>query len=1021
MTSDLTIVQLSDLHFRENEPVDIVRNRAKELADRISSLNGGEPIVLLFSGDVAWSGKEEEYRIAGQFIDLLVDRIIELIQGQPTVLIVPGNHDVYQPPQRPDVELKEETLLEEIKRIPNFFNFVSKYEIWDKYNVVSKYKVPYVSNDVEHYATFTLCNSAPFSRLHDDKGMHYIPSDQLKLISKNDNDDPQFVVVHHSPEWFQDESRLGFELALQRSADILLYGHEHHGESYSLIDEKTDSSLQVIRGGTYSVYDDSVSTFKMIQYSQAESCNFELREFSFQWNASARKYVQLGSGCTRTGILKSPSLAPLNEFRMRITADENGEIGQFERCYTFPRIREDSPYSILNDAKQSQYSKTINCMEDFFSESTGARCIEIKGASGIGKTSLIKYLYLQSIRRGYSPILLTPDDSTHSVSRTVDNMVRWQYGDYPERLQEFTSLPVDNKIIYIDDFDQIKRKKSALDYVRDLLDQFGLIVVSTGDYSDWTDFGDVGVLAKSFRICPFTKLERDSLVRKRCECKGIDSRQTDRLISTIDRAAHWHVALFEMTPTFILSYLDYFIANPHEMLSQEEIPFEDILEDYVRRSIGRAASKNSIKNVEKNVNRALAVLDQLALNLHERRRDSINLKDLSTLINVFSEERELDLKPKDLICLLEDSRLITRCPDGYSVCFSSKRYHAFFVARGIDAKLDINLNESWPHVERLLDEILFSINEDIIALLTKIRATPELQKSLVNRACELVMNASPLSFSGPTGHVSLSGLQGLKIALPEADTRKAIEGSTAQFEEKTADKQSEFEYAALYDYDPNIVGGDVPRAFLALKYVEIAGSCLVKQETTLLSEDKEKIRSAIIDVTPRALNILISSIDERYDEIVDSISTDFGTLFSDHGAQINFKRLVSLYALAICLSYSEIIAVHATEDNTVDRLVKKCGSGPIDRMLKLNFLDYAGREDEFCIEACNWALAAKKENNLVEGIIVSAMASSYVLRHRNILQRNMDKLIRDVFSCLGGNEKKARAALFRELSTARRR
>lgn len=265
MTSDLTIVQLSDLHFRENEPVDIVRNRAKELADRISSLNGGEPIVLLFSGDVAWSGKEEEYRIAGQFIDLLVDRIIELIQGQPTVLIVPGNHDVYQPPQRPDVELKEETLLEEIKRIPNFFNFVSKYEIWDKYNVVSKYKVPYVSNDVEHYATFTLCNSAPFSRLHDDKGMHYIPSDQLKLISKNDNDDPQFVVVHHSPEWFQDESRLGFELALQRSADILLYGHEHHGESYSLIDEKTDSSLQVIRGGTYSVYDDSVSTFKMIQ------------------------------------------------------------------------------------------------------------------------------------------------------------------------------------------------------------------------------------------------------------------------------------------------------------------------------------------------------------------------------------------------------------------------------------------------------------------------------------------------------------------------------------------------------------------------------------------------------------------------------------------------------------------------------------------------------------------------------------------------------------------------------------
>ena len=1020
MTSNLTIVQLSDLHFRENAPIDILRNRAIELADEISSACGREPIVLLFSGDVAWSGKAEEYRIAEQFIDLLIERIVELIREQPTVLIVPGNHDVYQPPQHPDVELKEETLLEEIDRISNFFEFVSKYEIWDRYNVVSTYRVPYTSNEVEHYATFTLCNSAPFSRLHDDKGMHYIPITQLKLISKSNNDDPQFVVMHHSPEWFQDESRLSLELALQRSADILLYGHEHHGESYSLIDEKTDSSLQVIRGGTYSVYDDSVSTFKMIQYCQAGSCNFELRELSFQWNASARKYVQLRSGCTRTGILKSASLAPLNEFRMRINADENGEIGQFERCYTFPRIREDSPYSILNDAKQSQYSKTINCIEDFFSEFTDARCIEIKGASGIGKTSLIKYLYLQSIRRGYSPILLTPDDSTHSVSRTVDSMVRWQYGDYPERLQEFASLPAENKIIYIDDFEQIKRKKSALDYVRELLDQFGLIVISTGDYSGWTDFGDVGVLAKSFRICPFTKLERDSLVRKRCEYKGIDARQTDRLISTIDRAAHWHVALFEMTPTFILSYLDYFIANPHEMLSQEEIPFEDILEDYARRSIKQAASKKSNKNVEKNVNRALAVLDQLALSLHEHRSDSIDLRDFSALINAFSQERELDLKPKDLICLLEDSRLLTRCPDGCSVCFSSKRYHAFFVARGIDAKLDISLSESWPHVERLLDEILFSINEDIIALLTKIRATPELQKSLVNRARKLVIDASPLSFSSSTNHVSLSGLQGLKIAPPEDGIRKAIEGSTAQFEEKAAGKQSEFEYAALYDYNPNTVDGDAPRAFLALKYVEIAGSCLVKQETTLLSEDKEKIRSAILDVTPRALNILISIIDERYDEIIDSISTDFGPLFADHGTQINFKRLVSLYALAICLSYSEIIAVHATEDNTVDRLVKKCGSGPIDRMLKLNFLDYAGHENEFCIEACNWALAAKKEKNLVERIIVSALSSSFILRHHNIARSNMDKLIKNVFSNMKRDEKKARTALLRKISTSNR-
>lgn len=95
--SELVIVHLSDIHFRkewsaniENQEHDIrneLERDLRNLCPRISRVS-----AILITGDIAFSGNEDEFKLAKNWIS----RICELVECQ-TVLVTPGNHDVARP------------------------------------------------------------------------------------------------------------------------------------------------------------------------------------------------------------------------------------------------------------------------------------------------------------------------------------------------------------------------------------------------------------------------------------------------------------------------------------------------------------------------------------------------------------------------------------------------------------------------------------------------------------------------------------------------------------------------------------------------------------------------------------------------------------------------------------------------------------------------------------------------------------------------------------------------------------
>lgn len=87
------ILHLSDIHI-DNARHPIL-NRADRIARAVASTGHAiDHIVLVVSGDIAWSGTEAQYKFATTFLDALSTSLKHVSEGaELSWVFVPGNHD----------------------------------------------------------------------------------------------------------------------------------------------------------------------------------------------------------------------------------------------------------------------------------------------------------------------------------------------------------------------------------------------------------------------------------------------------------------------------------------------------------------------------------------------------------------------------------------------------------------------------------------------------------------------------------------------------------------------------------------------------------------------------------------------------------------------------------------------------------------------------------------------------------------------------------------------------------------
>jgi predicted phosphodiesterase len=267
-TTPITFIHLSDIHFRNREgsaQFDLdAQLRQPLLADLKSKPAGSSYDGLLITGDIAFSGKKNEYDRARAWLE-------EVYSGTGVLpehtYMVPGNHDVNREMVVPkgaiwnnhvmlreitDRVVRQDALQTQLTRDPacnplaplEFYNeFAQGYGCrTEKDKLAWSELFPKPLNDGSRLRFHGL-NSALNSDAGDDPAKLYISPFQTQHFCREEGV-TDVVLCHHPPRWLLDVMEI--EGMLKTYASVVLFGHEHNHRCQSV-----DNTVQLFAGAVH--------------------------------------------------------------------------------------------------------------------------------------------------------------------------------------------------------------------------------------------------------------------------------------------------------------------------------------------------------------------------------------------------------------------------------------------------------------------------------------------------------------------------------------------------------------------------------------------------------------------------------------------------------------------------------------------------------------------------------------------------------------------------------------------------
>lgn len=992
----LCIVQLTDFHFGEELQVNC-HDRVDDILETIKSSITSGAVLLLVTGDIAYSGKKKEYQSASLFFDYLIEQLDKL-EYRLIVYLLPGNHDLQGP--RKSTERFVDTQYDlDVKKMASFYEFANQYG-----NQFVLGQPDSITFEVEGtQVSVSGFNSAPLSTLvGDDKGFHLLRSFGSSLLGNTPDSGLHIFASHHGPEWFLDNDRLNLEKMLSNSFDFAFTGHEHMGQS-RCVGGLTGESCVVVRGGTYSLYDDNQSSYKMVLIRFGELGSYEFVERVYGWDVSARVHTPIDEDCSYHRYIKSKTyFRPRSDFVNELFKSEGNSNESFKDSFVFPSLKEEIATGTKDGELRINDQKIITDIHSFMELLLDAKTLEIHSDIREGKSSLLKAIYRESLSMGYSPLLLTPDYSTGSISRTLSTIIEDQYGDTREAVERFRRIPREKVLLLVDDFDSLKRKAKKSDVIKSMLRTAGNIVLITDISFPFELDETVEADFRHLLICPWTKNKRDELIQKRCKDTGLSDEQVDELIAIVDKAVHSHFQLFDMTPPFINQYIDFYIYESGAFFIKGDLPFTSIMNTNVKRKIRNAVSDDEKQLVDELADAVIAVLMKLALKIHSDRTVVFSSMTFSQVAESYLNDYGIPADPKTIMDVSVQSGVLVVKDNGYEYSFASRSLYAYFVAQAIDLELDEDVDKGESYVLRLLDELDFSINEEILVLLEGTRFIPWLTQKLVEKASDAV-NGSDVIFSKGKTYECLSGLEGLKIAPPSQEGTGAIRSVTDEMEQRNCEAIERVSYAGVYEYEVPKARNAFQSAIIALKYVAIAGRCLNRQQVKLKESLKATARERIYCVTGAALNLLLTAIDESYDEMVEDVASQ---LDSPEEARPIIRRLLSMVALSGCIGQLDTVASNACGPLSVLGFSKIIDESDFYSLFMLALYLRSNSEKKFCNVAKKSIKTAREHAAWPLIVAITVLSAGYIVEHPHMSKSARHSLIDNVFN--GDQKVKAR-------------
>ena len=485
----IKIVHLSDLHFNKANKSDHFMKLDPLISQIENHGNKEEDLVIIVSGDVAYSGKKEEYREASRFFKKLRAEASTFFLNA-YILFVPGNHDcdfgdekyIFERQKIIDdiLETKTSPTVQNVryvsKPLNNYFDFernVSSYLI--RKSPLHHTKKLMFGNI---HLNINLINTAWMSSISETKSI-LMPSD-LFDFSEIDIDKSKklmnFYVYHHPRSWFKSEDDHSLREIIESDNGVIFTGHEHVEDTH--VKTKEDSSLYYSVVGSF---EGNNSCFKVMTISD----NGEIEEVLYNWNDLRKMYI-----ISDEKNIDESFLSQKNSIRPTIEYSEF--LQDLGMIVIHPKQKDVSlsdlyinPYLMMKVSKSGSQEVRIkddNLIESLVSE---GKCI-IDGDYGSGKTILAKSLITEFITQNNIAIYIDLSEAKDALNAEVrlknyiGIIIRNQYGK--EIANIFDSLPKKDRIIFVDNYNYSYENENHIEILNSyLFDYFGKVYLFTNN------------------------------------------------------------------------------------------------------------------------------------------------------------------------------------------------------------------------------------------------------------------------------------------------------------------------------------------------------------------------------------------------------------------------------------------------------------------------------------------------------------------------------------------------------------
>lgn len=309
----LKILHISDIHFRaykENTYLDLDKDIQNELELDLEALKTdfGKIDLILIGGDIAFSGSEDEYKVA----DAWIAKICKITECDPTyVFTVPGNHDV----ERSKISVLVRDAHEQIKKLKrrgdidkkisqyvsdkdaaktllaplnNYNNFAQKYgSIPQGDNILYWTKDVLLDNSILRIRGV---NSALVSDDRDEVDTSKLVLGSYQTNILREKGVVHLVLCHHPPDWLRDGEEV--ENDLNNRTRIQLFGHKH-----SFKTETVNGCCLVLAAGAMqpsraeSDWEPRYNILELSIPSVSQDHMLNIKVFKRIWKKSKKKFV----------------------------------------------------------------------------------------------------------------------------------------------------------------------------------------------------------------------------------------------------------------------------------------------------------------------------------------------------------------------------------------------------------------------------------------------------------------------------------------------------------------------------------------------------------------------------------------------------------------------------------------------------------------------------------------------------------------------------------------------------------